>query len=760
LVVDPFKNDQMPNLNRLYQDRRQRDIGQSDDEILAADFFPYAETFEFNTTHFTSERDALRALQRAISEYQDERRGPTVILTQTPKAMNAFISQLRILGDFPVVAVASNRKDNTYPALDWQRVAGRRMLGAFCASREVLYEKLVFSRFSNIPLGNGDADVATYLSDLFFARLLTERDILLWYSPTERPDLGGREDDDNQMALEEIVDPELNMPGLYSTICVEYDISDLPMNTILQSTFINELEGADGYAGLSHADMSSLDEHMQKHDPTTFDSIDPTSPSYHAFKCLKDLVRGWAKEANLHNNVLGQLLLKNFYRWISSPSSKMYDPSLYGYLHGLMKKLLMQLLAEFKRLGSKIVFANFNKIIIVTTKTSQTNAASYSDFIIKTIKKKEIFLWIDLKPVHYWDQLLWMDSTNYGGVLADPEAQAHPPAQVDVLYDDMEEPRSQDQASSLSMEWNINRYLPPKVQQYFSLIVGEFIVKFHELKVTRRSKHAPGETPVRGIPTGMSASQVKETDSEVHEERMLVRTYFTRKLLQIVPEIQLAMTGVIDTEEEAAAISFPQLPGSYLKFDNPALELIKFICEVFGLARELEHEVRIMRRALLNLISIREFSPEAEFQNPCESFVLPHVICTFCQHCRDLDLSRDSESTGEGDAATWSCPHCASEYDKLMIEALLVDHAQRTLVAYQLQDLICSKCRAIKMENVRPHCKTCAGAYQLVGARAPGSKMSAARLVRKARTLQHIAQHHRMPFLSEVMDSILTFGKQ
>ena len=52
----------------------------------------------------------------------------------------------------------------------------------------------------------------------------------------------------------------------------------------------------------------------------------------------------------------------NFYRWLRSPSSFLYDPALYRTLLNLMKKLFMQLIAEFKRLGATIVYASFAKV--------------------------------------------------------------------------------------------------------------------------------------------------------------------------------------------------------------------------------------------------------------------------------------------------------------------------------------------------------------------------------------------------------------
>jgi DNA polymerase epsilon subunit 1 len=57
-------------------------------------------------------------------------------------------------------------------------------------------------------------------------------------------------------------------------------------------------------------------------------------------------------------------------RWLKTPTSLLYDPALRRTLYNLMKKLFLMLVAEFKRLGSVIIYADFNKIILCTKKNS------------------------------------------------------------------------------------------------------------------------------------------------------------------------------------------------------------------------------------------------------------------------------------------------------------------------------------------------------------------------------------------------------
>ena len=78
-------------------------------------------------------------------------------------------------------------------------------------------------------------------------------------------------------------------------------------------------------------------------------------------------------------------------------------------------------------------------------------------------------------------------------------------------------------------------------------------------------------------------------------------------------------------------------------------------------------QVEALRKNMLRLIGVREFAEEAKFANPCVSFALPEVVCMFCNHCRDIDLCRDSARAGN-----WQCPECRHEYSKNNIENTLI----------------------------------------------------------------------------------------
>lgn len=53
-----------------------------------------------------------------------------------------------------------------------------------------------------------------------------------------------------------------------------------------------------------------------------------------------------------------------------------------------MQKVFASLLAEFRKLGATIIFANFSKVIFDTGKSDLLAAQAYCDGLLKTIQKR------------------------------------------------------------------------------------------------------------------------------------------------------------------------------------------------------------------------------------------------------------------------------------------------------------------------------------------------------------------------------------
>ena len=53
-----------------------------------------------------------------------------------------------------------------------------------------------------------------------------------------------------------------------------------------------------------------------------------------------------------------------------------------------MQKVFALLLAEFRKLGATIIFANFSKVIIDTGKFDLSAAKAYCDSLLKTLQNR------------------------------------------------------------------------------------------------------------------------------------------------------------------------------------------------------------------------------------------------------------------------------------------------------------------------------------------------------------------------------------
>ena len=152
-------------------------------------------------------------------------------------------------------------------------------------------------------------------------------------------------------------------------------------------------------------------------------------------------------------------MLQHFHRWLRSPSSLLYDASLHRMVHKMMKKVWMQLLQRFRKLGSTIVYASFTKLIIYTGKPTVARAMPYCKYVVDTIRQRPLFEWMDIEPALMWECLMYMDSANYGGISYNAEAE------------------SEQEDFDLQFNWNLAEYLPQIAQEYFNVIVAEWCSK-------------------------------------------------------------------------------------------------------------------------------------------------------------------------------------------------------------------------------------------------------------------------------------------
>ncbi|KAJ8379395.1 hypothetical protein SKAU_G00001730 [Synaphobranchus kaupii] len=772
-VLDTVRSNQMPNLSTLYGAERTALLEKTSEELLP----PEKHAFEVR-----AENDAkaiYRALQRTLLNYKEERRGPTLIAVQSNWDVRRLAAGMPVLEEFPVVPVHVT-DDISYSVLDWQRHGARRMIRHYLNLDSCLSQAFDMARYYHLPVGNLPEDVSIFGSDLFLARHLRKHNHLLWLSPTARPDLGGKEADDSRLVMEgeDRGSVEINTQGCYSTVCVELDLQSLAVNTILQSQHVNDMEGG-ASLGVSFdvIQQASLEDMMSGNQGVSaVASYDETALCSNTFRILKSMVVGWVKEITQYHNVYADNQVMHFYRWLRSPSSLLYDPALHRTLHNMMKKVFLQLVAEFKRLGSSVVYGNFNRIILSTKKRRIEDAIAYVEYITQSIHSREIFHSLSISFSRCWEFLLWMDLANHGGVKGklpasvlygedgaaqnkgggkqggEEGSEDEEDEEEEAAGPEDEEDGGTDEVEDLiESNWNIMQYLPQTAscQNYFLMIVSAYIAAvYHSMREELR-RNTPGATPIkrRG---GSQASQQPAGDGNalpgmITFSQEYVSSELTQNFFTITQKIQKKVTGTRSVTQPSEM--FPALPGSHLPLNNPALEFIKYVCQVLSLDTNIVNQVNKLKRDLLRLVDVGEFSDDAQFRDPCNSYVLPEVICRHCNFCRDLDLCKDPSVAQDGSVLPqWFCSNCQAQYETEGIEMALVEALQKKLMTYTLQDLVCAKCKGVKEANMPVYCR-CAGDFTLT--------FSTKSFSEQIGVFRNIAAHYNMSFLQETIDWLL-----
>jgi DNA polymerase epsilon subunit 1 len=722
IIQNTSKDSQgMPNVDRIYSDALRRRMEDNHGEPWQT-MIDYQDDVHFKTTMVTTQRKALLELDDVIKKMKAEEGKPVVVVMQSPN--QALLSHdIPILKDMPILPLHPDESDKQLPPLGWQSFIAKRLVGHYLDLGSWVAHLLELARYGDIPLCNLESNDPRFLIDVAYARRLQKERVILWWSGHAKPDHAGYEKDDILGPLETVEMPYINNPGTYSSVCIDINLRNLAINTILSSSLINELEGADSV------------------------SFNPAAPSYDAandgtnviysdnafagagITVLREMVKAWWIEAVQTGNCfsMADVMVQHLVRWVSSPGSFLYDRSLHYYVQMMSKKTLQQLMADFKRVGSHIVFASPHRLLLQTTKGEVGNAYAYSQYIIKTIKSKPLFQFMELDVKEYWDYLVWYDEFNYGGKGC------------------KEVVEEENQTIENIMCWQLAQFLPPTLQPSFN----DWVVEFIELMHARKRPVTDGSTPrVTQIP-------LRPLTVDPNEQTQIMPKTFTKPLFKQISTLLRRQHTEMLHPELASDYDFPRLPGSHLKMQNPVLQLVKSIMQVLSLDRAISIEARLLRKELLNLFDIREFSTEATFANPSAALVVHGVICDECTSSRDLDLCRDSSLlpiSSTSDSATappppkWKCDNCEATYDKLRIEEQLVSEVQKVVLEWCTQDLKCGKCKRLRSNGFMEHC-TCAGEW--VGTKDRGE------LKKRLQVYENVAGFYDLKMLEAVAQECL-----
>ena len=737
----------LPNVDRIYRDQYQERLDSPENRAFQ-ELFEYQEDIRFNIAHVTTRRKAHLELTDALKKIRNEESSAMMLVIQSQQH-RMLTSEFPMLRDYATLSLKTDEEDKQLPPLGWQTFIAKRLVARYLDLGSWLIHMRELARYGNVPLCNLERDDPRFLIDIAFARRLQKGNVVLWWSPGPRPDHAGYEKDDVLGPLETVEMPSVNTPGTYSTVCIDVEVKNLLINTILTSSLINDLEGSDSVS-FSPADTADISTNSGTSNAPLILHADNTFTTA-GIKLLRDMVKSWQTEA-LSGTTMADVMVSHLIRWISSPDSHLYDRALHYYVLIMAKKAFQQLMSDCRRVGSHVVCASQNRLLLQTTKSEVGNAYAYSQYILKTIKAKPLFLFLDLEVREYWDYLAWWDEFNYGGLGCENVSE-------------MEEGKDQDMDTV--MHWQMAAYLPVPLQTEFHEWIVQFMHLMHARKRPLLSNHEMSATPRRTQLPFQNLTNIPNSDTST-EPTTHLSAFAPSLTKRIISLIRRHRTELLHPDL-ASDHAFPVLPGSHLppsatQPSEACLTLAKSLLHIFSLDKSISLEVRLLRRDLLALFDVREFSDAGRWVDPSDSLKIAGLLCGECNSIRDLDLCRDAEFTAPTTSASvdgnvagseggkgspgWRCKTCETPYPLLAIQEVLVQEVVGIGVRWCVQDLRCGKCGRVKGEEFGEHCG-CGGQYR-------GNIEGEIRKV--LRRYQRVGKWYGFGMVVDAVESILSAG--
>ena len=727
----------LPNVDKMYGEQLRTKTAEMDPNM--ARIFEYQPSLHFKTSQVTTKRKAHLEIADIVKKWRNEEVKPTMLLMQTTQHRQ-IMHDIRILKDYPVLYLETQQADADFPPLGWQSFIFKRLVGHYLTVESWLAHLLELARYGDVPVCNLERDDPRYLIDLAYARRLQRNNIVLWWAQGPQPDHAGHEKDDILGPLQEVVDmPSVNNAGAYTSVCVDVEIRNLAINTILTSSIINDLEGS--------ADSITFNPAADDVIPSDAGALVKANSGFAqpALQVLRDMVKSWWTEACTGNR-LADVMVQHLLRWIEGPASCLYDRQLHYYVQMMSKKAFQQLITDFRRVGSHVVFASPTRLLLQTSKQDVANAYAYSQYILKAIQQKPLFHFIDLEIKDYWDVLMWYDPYNYGGKGT---------SAIDEHTDN--------QNLETVVHWQLAQFLPVCLQPIFDDWVIEFIELMHKLKRPNNTEHGTPRTTQLPQTTFLSLTE----DLNSTEVTTILQEDFSKPLKKQITSLIRRQREELLHPELASDWTFPDhLPGGTLRQPNttrhlrdPILELVKALMQIVSLSKPVQLEARLLRKDLLALFDVREFGADARFENPSKSLKFEGLVCNTCTMIRDLDLCRDEDvlpvpnpdEPGQMMERPWRCTSCETEYDRMALEEQLISRVEREVVLWHTQDLRCKKCGGLQGEDCvfREHC-SCGGEW--VGT------VEKSAITERMGVVKRVAGVYGLRMLKEVVDGVGTMG--
>lgn len=655
------------NIEKVYSDlfMKKKDLLEKSNMI-----FEYNPNMKFNTDYFTDGLKLNVKLKTVIKKFLVKKKS-SILVIQSP-FLTEVINTFDFIHLYPIIKMEMRKLEP--PFVGWQILIIKRIINHFFNLESWMENLISLASYSNIPLCNLDVKNVGYLIDVEYARRLIEHKVVLWWSSNPFSEDVSFEIYQNNSS-ENFKISTMNCPEVYQTVCFEFEIETLFINTILTSSLINDIEGSDLFNINVKSDSKNNNSVLAEDSFSTL-----------PFNIFKNMVKFWWKDTS-DNNVNADSILSNLMVWIQKKNSYMYSFTLQYHIYNLTNKILLELVKEFQKLNTKLIFINKNKVLFQSTKNEIENSFAFGNYLVKSLKYKPIFNFLELKLTRYWDILFWMDEYNYGGLYCD------------------EITENADKHLKPMNNWQIVNFLPVIYHKEFHDWILIFFDSLKKLKIEDLKKADNclilNDTSVLHDYVDHYNDQLSE-NSQKFDSKFTI--FFANQLKKRIEFLYQKQKQQIVLQKFKKEYEFPTLVGSHLIMENPCFELTKFLLFVLSLSKKYYIEIRILRRELLDIFDVKEFSDSVKFVNPSLSLKLLHVVCDYCNYIRDIDFCRNNQID------IWNCVLCKEKIEIFFFEDQLISQLYEEFFIFSLQDFRCSKCYQIRTLNMSLSC-FCSGTW-------------------------------------------------
>ncbi|KAL7068256.1 putative DNA polymerase epsilon catalytic subunit [Cryptosporidium serpentis] len=665
-------------------------------------------------------------------------------------------------------------------------------------------------------------DLAFFIFDIIYSRYLHSKNLVSWASNDIYPDLGhpklvsAAKNDWDLFRIGSDISSNINSendfievvnPGIYRSYGAQLDFQqwiliEAVRNCIILAEIFDCIEFSnikDEYLLGSKSNkkckseftsnnnhLATLEYFGKKEKPRSLSNNLLIQPLHHhsslstpkAFLCLKEtlqylrsivekLISSQTNEESVinTNNVFSEFIInvqEQFYRWLCSPQSLMFDPALVRMTKSYSSKFFKVLQGELSNLDIKIVYGNIRRIVLTTNLNRiEDESRQYFKQMMELLNNKPLFSGLSLVPIIEYKALLQIDKNNYFRRTLDPENPYDIHLSIlnylpintrqfilDEISDFLMLPiRKTREMYQLNPQWNDSQRREFLLNKILDLY-GSYSEKIQQInEILLNPALIINKYGIREF-----FDPLDNVDYENYESNKVVKINNLPFMIHPGCKNSLLNYPNITTNNDKSSgdfinessinkniFFFPTFIGrkhlnslANLRLD---FELAYLFLNIFGLdqcfapdgchRKDYEHT----RYIFCQTVGISEFHSRIQdvWQVPFNSFIIKDLICPNCLGIDDLDLIgsltlneelgvRDLDLDGSTrkfiSSLCWKCIYCNIPIDTHIIEERLTIEFYERLTAIQCQDVICKQCKAVKVGKLsNSTCSYCMGDF-------------------------------------------------